>query len=236
MLKNELLKVENLFVSYSKREILHGVSLQVSEKEIVGLIGPNGAGKSTLLKAIFGIIKERKGKIIFNGKDIINQKPKDNVKAGISYLMQGGEIFSNLTVEENLEISSQNKNEIKERKEFVYLLFPQLVNLRKKRAGLLSGGERQMLAFGMILMSKPKLLLLDEPTASLSQDVADKISEGIIKIREELGASVLMVEQNIDRAFKICNRIYLMKEGEIIDEGVPWEMEESQRIKKLFFI
>jgi branched-chain amino acid transport system ATP-binding protein len=109
MLKNELLKVENLFAGYFKREILHGVSLQVREKEIVGLIGPNGAGKSTLLKAIFGIIKERKGKIIFNGKDIINQKPKENVKAGISYLMQGGEIFSNLTVEENLEISSQKK-------------------------------------------------------------------------------------------------------------------------------
>jgi branched-chain amino acid transport system ATP-binding protein len=235
MLKNELLKVENLFAGYFKREILHGVSLKVKEKEIVGLIGPNGAGKSTLLKAIFGIIKERKGKIIFNGKDIINQKPKENVKAGISYLMQGGEIFSNLTVEENLEISSQNKNEIKERKEFVYLLFPQLINLRKKRAGLLSGGERQMLALGMILMSKPKLLLLDEPTASLSQDVADKISEGIIKIREKLGVSVLMVEQNIDRALKICDRIYLMKEGEIIDEGVPWEIEENQKIKKLFF-
>jgi branched-chain amino acid transport system ATP-binding protein len=236
MLKNELLKVENLFAGYFKREILHGVSLQVREKEIVGLIGPNGTGKSTLLKAIFGIIKERKGKIIFNGKDIINQKPKENVKAGISYLMQGGEIFSNLTVEENLEISSQNKYEVNERKEFVYSLFPQLANLRKKRAGLLSGGERQMLAFGMILMSKPKLLLLDEPTASLSQDVADKISEGIIKIREKLGVSVLMVEQNIDRALKICDRIYLMKEGEIIDEGVPWEMEESQKIKKLFFI
>jgi len=236
MLKNELLKVENLFAGYFKREILHGVSLQVKEKEIAGLIGPNGAGKSTLLKAIFGIIKERKGKIIFNGKDITYSKPKENVKAGISYLMQGGEIFSNLTVEENLEISSQNKNEIKERKEFVYLLFPQLINLKKKRAGLLSGGERQMLAFGMILMSKPKLLLLDEPTASLSQDVADKISEGIIKIREKLGVSVLMVEQNIDRALKICDRIYLMKEGEIIDEWVSGEMEESQKIKKLFFI
>jgi ABC-type branched-subunit amino acid transport system ATPase component len=235
MLNNKVLKVERLFASYFKREILHGVSLEIKEKEIVSLIGPNGAGKSTLLKAIFGIIQTKKGKIVFNGKDITNSTPRENVKDGIGYLLQGGEIFSNLTVEDNLILSIQNK-EVSERKDFVYSLFPKLASLRKKRAGLLSGGERQMLAIGITLMSKPKLLLLDEPTASLSQDMADIISEGILKIRKESDTSILLVEQNIDRSLKISDRIYLMRQGEIIDQGSSVEMTESQKVEKLFYL
>jgi len=240
MQNKNLLEVKEIFASYFKRVILHNVSLEAKKKEIVGIIGPNGAGKSTLLKAIFGIIQSKggniKGKIIFDGKDITQSKPKENVKKGIGYLLQGGEIFSNLSVEDNLSLVMQNgaKGEINKRKEYIYSIFPKLLDLKKKRAGLLSGGERQMLAIGMILMLKPKLILLDEPTASLSQDMADIIINAILKIRKEEGTSVLLVEQNIERSLKISDRIYLMRDGEIIGEGCPADLATVQKIKRLF--
>jgi len=241
MQNKNLLDIKGIFASYFKREILHNVSLEAKKKEIVGIIGPNGAGKSTLLKAIFGIIQSKggnvKGKIIFDGKDITQSKPKENVKTGIGYLLQGGKIFSNLSVEDNLGLVIQNgaKGGINKRKEHIYSIFPKLEEIKKKRAGLLSGGERQMLAIGMILMLKPKLILLDEPTASLSQDMADMVTNAILRIRKEEGTSILLVEQNIERSLKISDRIYLMRDGEIIGEGCPADLATGQKIKTLFY-
>jgi len=239
MQNKRFLEVDNLFANYYKREILHGVSMNISKGETVGVIGPNGAGKSTLLKAIFGLIQAKggkvKGRIIFNSEEITNSSPKKNVEKGMGYLLQEGEIFSNLNVEDNLILASNDGSEKKAMIDHVYSIFPKLSEIKKRRSGLLSGGEKQMLALGIVLMSKPKLLLLDEPTASLSQDFADIISNAIIKIREKEAISILLVEQNIKRCLKISDRIYFMREGLIIDKGYSVQMTESQKVEKLFF-
>jgi len=240
MQNKRILEVDNLFANYYKREILHGVSMNISKGEIVGVIGPNGAGKSTLLKAIFGLIQVKggkvKGRIIFNGENITNSSPKENVEKGIGYFLQGGEIFSNLNVEDNLILASNDESGRKVMIDRVYSIFPKLSENTKKRSGLLSGGEKQMLALGIALMSKPKLLLLDEPTASLSQDFAYIISDAIIKIREKEGISILLVEQNIERSLKISDRTYLMRDGKIIDQGFSAEIAESKKVENLFFV
>jgi ABC-type branched-subunit amino acid transport system ATPase component len=222
---NQILKIENLRVSYFKKEVLHDVSINIGQKEIVGIIGPNGAGKSTLLKAVFGLIQQRsgrvEGKIILNGFNIANLEPYRKARLGIGYLVQGGEVFSNLSVEDNLVLGSRSIDyEPKKQREFIYSLFPQLFRFRKKRAGLLSGGERQMLAIGTILMSRPKLLLLDEPTASLATVAADVIVRAITEIREKFGTAVLLVEQNIDKCLALSDRVYLMRDGRVVEEEV----------------
>jgi len=239
MQNKRILVVDNLFVNYYKREILHGVSMDISKGEIVGVIGPNGAGKSTFLKAISGLIQAKggkiKGRITFDGKEITNSNPKENVEKGIGYLLQGGEIFSNLNVEDNLILSLNDKSEKDTKINHIYSIFPHISKIKKKRAGLLSGGEKQMLALGMVLISKPKLLLLDEPTASLSQDFANIIFDVIKKMREKEGISILLVEQNINRCLKISDKVHLMRDGVIIDQGYSAKMAESQKVEKLFY-
>jgi branched-chain amino acid transport system ATP-binding protein len=233
-----ILKIENLSAGYLGKEVLHNISLEVKEGEIVTcVIGPNGAGKSTLFKAIFGLvpIKDRntQGKIIFDGEDILASIPRENVRRGIGYLLQGGEVFTNLTVEDNLLISYKgDKRAMKERLNFVYSLFPALRNLRRRRAGLLSGGERKMLAIGLVLMSSPRLLLLDEPTAGLSYNAAKDILKAIANIKK-MGISVLLIEQNIEEALAISDRVYLLRDGELVAQGSPEEI--IPEIEKLFY-
>lgn len=235
---NKILKVDNLRASYFKKEILHGVSIDVSEREIVGIIGHNGAGKSTLLKTIFGLIQQKggkaEGKIVFNGDDITYLEPSRKAEIGIGYLLQGGEVFSNLSVEDNLDLTARNSSYmLKGQKEFISTLFPPLGQFRRKRAGLLSGGERQMLAIGMVLMAKPKLLLLDEPTASLAVGVVEAISNAIIKARDEFGSAILIVEQNIDKCLALSDRVYMMRDGQMVEEGSPPII--GRKFKKLLF-
>ena len=237
---NQILTVGDLRAGYVKKEILHGVSLDVSDGETVGVIGANGAGKSTLLKAIFGLVQEQggwsDGEIIFEGDNIMGLKPSKKARAGMGYVLQGGEVFSNLSVEDNLGLASRafRNNDRGKQPAFIYELFPALYQFRKKRAGLLSGGQRQMLAIGLILTAKPRLLLLDEPTASLSLDAAEAVSAAIIRIKDELGVAMLLVEQNIDKCLALSDRIYLMRDGRVVDKDIPANILSENKLEKLF--
>lgn len=237
-----ILKVEDLRVGYRKKKILHGVSLNVAKSEIVGVIGANGAGKSTLLKAIFGFVQHQGGtvggEIIFEDNNVTHLEPSKKVKSGMGYVLQGGEIFSNLSVEDNLSLAFRTREnvQLEKRRDFIYELFPRLHEFRKRRAGLLSGGQRQALAIGLVLMSEPKLLLMDEPTASLSLEAIESISDAIVKFKSEFNLAILLVEQNIDKCLSLSDRIYLMRDGKIIDMDFPANIIRENKLERLFGI
>ena len=233
-----ILSVENIHASYHKKEILRDVSIQVSNKEIVTLIGPNGAGKSTLLRVIIGNLMPQKGKVYFLNNDVTNLSPHLRVKKGIGYFMQGGEVFRNLSVLENLELGGFDFSKIdyKERLDEIFGLFPILADMKSKRAGLLSGGERQALALGIVLMRRPKLLLLDEPSAGLAPSLVKSILSKINQINTDLGTTILLVEQNIGEALKISRRVYLLKNGEIVGEEKPENISQEGTLEKVFFL
>jgi branched-chain amino acid transport system ATP-binding protein len=232
-----ILSVENIYASYYKKEILRGVSISVSNGEIVTLIGPNGAGKSTLLKVIIGTLAPQEGSVYFLNEDVTNFAPHLRVKKGIGYFMQGGEVFRNLMVLENLELAGFDlpKPEYKERLNEVFGLFPILAGIKLRRAGLLSGGERQALAFGIVLMRRPKLLLLDEPSAGLAPSLVKQIIAKIRRINTDLGISILLVEQNIGEALKISERVYILKNGEIVGEEKPKNLAQKETLEDVFF-
>ncbi|MDI6794639.1 MAG: ABC transporter ATP-binding protein [bacterium] len=232
-----LLTVGNVKASYYKKEILHGVSLELRKGEIASLIGPNGAGKSTLLKVIFGLLKPTEGKVIFQGEDIAGHSPYLNVKQGIGYFIQGGEVFTDLSIAENLELSyyQREKAPFKERKDEVLELFPALKKETTKRAGLLSGGERQMLALGMLLIKRPRLLLLDEPSAGLAPAIVKSLIDSIKEIRDKFSTSILLVKQNIREALRISDRCYLLRAGKIEVEDTPENILENGELEKAFF-
>jgi branched-chain amino acid transport system ATP-binding protein len=232
-----ILSVENIYASYYKKEILHGVSISVSNGEIVSLIGPNGAGKSTLLKVIIGTLAPQEGNVHFLDEDVTNFAPHLRVKKGIGYLIQGGEVFRNLTVLENLELGGFDlpKSDYKERLDEVFGLFPILAGMKSRRAGLLSGGERQALALGIVLMRRPKLLLLDEPSAGLAPSLVKQIIAKIQRINTDFGISILLVEQNIGEALKISERVYLLKNGEIVGEENPENLAQEETLAEVFF-
>lgn len=234
---HKLLSVNSIDASYHKKEILHSVSINVAGGEIVSLIGPNGAGKSTLLKVIAGLLLPRKGKVIFNEQEITALSPDKRAKKGIGYFMQGGEIFQNLTVVENLEMGGfvVNNGSLAQKLEEVFQIFPILKDIQDKRAGLLSGGQRHLLAIGIILINNPRLLLLDEPSAGLAPGLVTTILEKVKEINQTMGTSIVLVEQNIKEALRISNRIYIMKEGRIVEEGIPQKIMEERRIEAAFF-
>ena len=241
--KKNILSAKSIYAGYNKIEILHGVDIEVNEGEIVGFIGPNGAGKSTLLKVLAGLLptravwnEEKKkivfGEIFFDDNDITNSSPRKRVESGLSYLIQGGEVFTDLTVDENMTVSALNmeKDDIENQKQLLYKLFLDLADKKSSRAGLLSGGERQMLALAMILMRKPRtLLLLDEPLSGLSPKLTQDLLQKIREIRNKFNISILIVEQRIGEVLTLANRIYIMKGGEIIVPGVPpYEIDEKE--------
>ena len=235
---NLILSVQDIYASYYKKEILHGVSLYVQEGEILLLIGPNGAGKSTLLKTIIGVLPPKKGKIYLDSEDVTNLSPHLRVRRGIGYFIQGGEIFPNLTVKENLELGGidLSKRELKERMDEVFGFFPELARISSKRAGLLSGGQRHALALGIILMRRPRLLLLDEPSAGLAPALVKETMKRIQEINNNFGISILLVEQNLKEALRIAQRVYLLKAGQIIGEReIPGEtILEEEELESLF--
>jgi branched-chain amino acid transport system ATP-binding protein len=209
-----LIKVDSLRAGYVPGvDILNNCSLDLFRGELIGIIGPNGAGKSTLLKAMFGLIPVREGSVTYKGDDISRAPAHDLVSRGIGYVPQRDNVFSALTVTENLEMGVYLRPKtFKERLEFVTEMFPRLAERLKQRAGSLSGGERQMLAMGRALMMDPEVILLDEPSAGLSPVLQDQV---FVRTREinKAGVSVVMVEQNARRCLQICDRGYVLDQG-----------------------
>ncbi|HLT03324.1 MAG TPA: ABC transporter ATP-binding protein [Geminicoccaceae bacterium] len=208
-----LLEVRDVYGGYGAADILNGVDLTLDEGQIVVIIGPNGAGKSTLMKAVFGLVRVRSGTIRFAGEDITNVRPDQLVPKGMSYVPQERNVFPSLTVQENLEMGAYIRDDdYSADLEQVFQIFPVLEERRRQPAGQMSGGERQMVALGRALMVRPRLLLLDEPTAGLSPKFIDQIFERVLAINA-LGISVLMVEQNAKKALGFAHRGYVLVGG-----------------------
>lgn len=217
MQKKKMLEIKDLHTYYGSIHALKGISLEVNENEIVTLIGSNGAGKSTTLSSITGIVPAATGSIIFEGKEISKMKPSDITKLGIGVSPEGREVFGGLSVEDNLRIGAytrKDKKEIADLYQEVYELFPRLAERKKQSAGTLSGGEQQMLAIGRAMMSRPKLLLLDEPSMGLAPNLVELIFELIQKINKR-GTTVLLIEQNANMALQIADRGYVLETGNV---------------------
>lgn len=216
-----LLEVKNLVVSYGAIKALRGISFSVEQGEVISLIGSNGAGKTTTLHSISNLIKKNSGSIFFEGTDITNLSADKIVKMGLIQVPEGRRVFANLSVKENLEMGAylrKDKEQIKKDMEWGYELFPRLKERLSQLAGTLSGGEQQILAMARALMSKPKLLLLDEPSMGLAPILVDEIFE-IIKKISSAGTTILLVEQNAYKALSIANRAYILETGEITKDG-----------------
>ncbi len=225
-----MLRVENLNAFYDKAQILRNVNLKVDRGEVVAVLGPNGAGKTTLLRSICGLVKT-KGRVIFAGRDITKLKPHERIRLGISICPEGRRLFPNMTVEDNLRLGALLE-ECNDRLRYVYNLFPRLKERRNQLVKTMSGGEQQMVAIGRALMSNPKLMLLDEPSMGLAPIVVENIAKALKRIKEELGISILLVEQNISLAFEVADRAYVLVKGEIVKEG---SIEEMQGLEREYF-
>jgi len=234
-----MLKIKSLSVLYGNIQALVGVSLHVKPGEIVTLIGANGAGKTTLLNTISGLVPAEKGSILFSDKNIIGLSPENIVKIGISQVPEGRQVFAPLTIWDNLILGAysryrrKNKREIYSDLDAIFELFPILQERRKQLAGTLSGGEQQMLAIGRALMSKPKLLLLDEPSMGLAPMITKEIFKVITDLREN-GTTILLVEQNARASLKIADRGYVMETGKIVIQGPSEELLENQGVKRAY--
>jgi ABC-type branched-subunit amino acid transport system ATPase component len=233
----DILYLENIDAGYFKREVLHNVSMKIKENTTVLLIGPNGTGKSTLLKIIAGLLRPWKGKIVFEEREIDGLSPAQRTRMGISYFLQGGEIFRNLNVIENLQIAGTDlsKKKVNDGICAVFDLFPKLKTMGTRRAGLLSGGEKHQLALGMILIRNPKLVLLDEPSAGLSPLLVKEVLKNIKKMKQILNTSVLLVEQNVSEGLKIADTVFLMKAGSMVREATPEAVTSEGLLEQLFF-
>jgi ABC-type branched-subunit amino acid transport system ATPase component len=229
-----VLRAAGLIAGYGEVEILHGISITVNEGEVVAVIGPNGAGKSTLLKAVFGLLPLRSGSVELLGRDVTNLSPDRVVQSGMSYVPQVDNVFPSLTINENLEMGAfVRRDGLRERLERVYGLFPDIAGRRGERAGGLSGGQRQMLALARALMLDPKVLLLDEPSASLSPIMVDSIFEKIGEINRG-GTAILLVEQNAKEALTFSSRAYVLAMGENRFEGEAQSILENEEVGKLY--
>jgi branched-chain amino acid transport system ATP-binding protein len=231
-----MLKVNNLHVFYGGIHALKGISFNVLESQIVTLLGANGAGKSTTLRAISGIVKPKEGEIIFEGRNIIGLPPYEIVKLGIAMVPEGRRIFPNLTVLENLLIGAYSRRDskgVKEDLEWIFNLFPVLRERSSQNAGTLSGGEQQMLAIGRALMSKPKLLMLDEPSLGLAPILVQQVFKAIKKLQSE-GTTILLIEQNARAALHIADYGYVIETGQIVLEGPSEELINNDKVRKAY--
>ena len=229
-----ILEADGIVSGYGEVDILHGVSLMVDEGEIISVIGPNGAGKSTLLKSVFGLLKLRKGKLLLDGADATNLPPQKMVRNGVSYVPQSDNVFPSLTSVENLEMGAFiGKDNYKRRLGEVYDLFPALADRPNMKAGKLSGGQRQMLALARALMLQPRLLLLDEPTASLSPRMVGDILAKIRDINQK-GVAILIVEQNAREALNLCHRGYVLVMGRNAMEDTGQNLLHSEEVGRLY--
>ena len=231
-----MLKIDNIDVYYGAIHALKGISLEVNEGEIVTLIGANGAGKSTTLRTISGLLKPKAGSITFLGQSIVGVRAHEIVKKGISQVPEGRRVFAEMTVMENLDLGAfvrKDKAGIQQDLKHVFELFPRLEERKNQSAGTLSGGEQQMLAMGRALMSRPKLLLLDEPSMGLAPLLIKEIFNIIVDINKS-GTTVLLVEQNANMALSIANRAYVLETGRITLSGSAQELAASEDVRKAY--
>ncbi|MGL4983078.1 MAG: ABC transporter ATP-binding protein [Treponemataceae bacterium] len=230
-----MLNVENLTVHYGAIQAIRDINFTVNEGEIITLIGSNGAGKTTTLHALSNILKKTSGKITFQGNDITNMNADAIVKAGLIHVPEGRRVFANMSVKENLEMGAFTRNDkkVKADMDTVYAMFPRLKERIKQAAGTLSGGEQQMLAMGRALMSKPTLLLLDEPSMGLAPILVDEIFSIIKRINAQ-GMTILLVEQNAFKALAIANRAYVLETGSVVKSGIAKDLLKDDAIKKAY--
>lgn len=231
-----LLEVKELKVFYQKAIALNGLSIRLNSKDLVGVVGPNGAGKTTLMRAISGVIPVE-GEILFNGKRIDNEKSHNIIRMGIVHCPERRQLFVDFTVRENLEMGAflrVDKEEIKRDLRYVYGLFPILEKRDKQISGTLSGGEQQMLAIGRSLMSKPKLLLMDEPSLGLSPLVKNHLADSILDIWKS-GLTVLLSEQDASLTLGLTERVYIVEHGKTVLEGKSEELRNNDEIKRAYF-
>ena len=231
-----MLEVKNLKVHYGVIQAIKGISFEVNEGEVIALIGANGAGKTTTLQTITGMLKPSEGEILFEGQDIVKVPGHKIVSMGMAHVPEGRRVFAELSVYENLKLGAytrKDKNEIAESLAKVYKSFPRLEERKNQLAGTLSGGEQQMLAMGRALMSKPKIILMDEPSMGLSPIFVEEIFH-IIREISASGTTVLLVEQNAKKALAIANRAYVLETGNIVLSGDAKEMMTNDSIKKAY--
>lgn len=231
-----MLKIDNLVVAYGGIEALKGISLEVEEGKIITLIGANGAGKSTTLRSIMGLVKPKGGSITYMGKNLLEMKTRDMVKQGITLVPEGRRVFPNLSVLENLKIGAFARNDekaIKDDMEWVFSLFPRLKERTWQLAGTLSGGEQQMLAVGRALMSRPKLMMMDEPSLGLAPLIVKDIFN-IIKEVHKQGVTILLIEQNANAALHVADTGYVMETGRITMKGTGAELLANPDVKKAY--
>ena len=232
-----MLEIKNLEVSYGAINALHGISLSVKAGSIVTLIGANGAGKTTTLKTISGLLKPKAGEILYDGKNISGLPPHQIVKLGLSHVPEGRMIFTNLTVLENLQLGAYlqtDRHSVRRELENVFALFPRLQEREQQIAGTLSGGEQQMLAIGRALMSKPRLLLLDEPSLGLAPLLVKSIFEKIVEINRQQGLTILLVEQNANLALEISHFGYVLETGRVALSGGPAALRQNPQVKRAY--
>ncbi len=234
-----MLKIQNLKSYYGRLQALRGVSLHVGGGEIVTLIGANGAGKSTILNTVAGLIKRSEGKILLDGKDIRGLPPERIVKQGVVLVPEGRQLFAPMTVEDNLALGAYlrhrngSKAELRNDMEMVVDMFPILKERRGQLAGTLSGGEQQMLAIGRAFMSKPRLMLLDEPSMGLAPKIAEEIFQTIIRLKQQ-GVTILLVEQNARMALEASERGYVIETGQVVVQGPSSELLRNHEVERAY--
>lgn len=231
-----LLEIKNLQVNYGMIQAIKNVDFHVEEGEVVALIGANGAGKTTILHTVSGLLTPVQGSVIFDGTDITKIPGHKIVSMGMAHVPEGRRVFANLSVLQNLKMGAftrKDKNEIEDSLQYVFSHFPRLDERRKQLAGTLSGGEQQMLAMGRALMSKPRIILMDEPSMGLSPIFVNEIFD-IIQTVSKSGTTVLLVEQNAKKALSIADRAYVLETGKIVMEGKASELLDNEDIKKAY--
>jgi branched-chain amino acid transport system ATP-binding protein len=231
-----MIALKHIEAGYGQLKIIHDVSLQIEPDEIVALVGANGAGKSTLIKTITGMLTITNGSIEFEGRHIENSPAHTIITNGISLVPEGRRLFPYMTVMENLELGAYIEKDAKvvqQNLEWVYNLFPKLKERRKQLAGTFSGGEQQMLTIGRALMSRPKFLIMDEPSLGLAPVVVDDVFETVTRLHAE-GVTILLVEQNVRRSLEISNRAYVLEHGRVVMSGAASDLLEDENIKKAY--
>lgn len=231
-----ILKVVNLYAGYDGIPVIHGISLEVMPGELVAIVGANGAGKTTTMRTISGLARPLKGEIIFEGKDISRLAANQTLRLGISYVPEGRRLFAKLSVEQNLALGAyteSSQGEIQKRQRELLEIFPVLKARAKQTAETLSGGEQQMLAIARGLMSRPKLLMLDEMSLGLMPSMVDKMMETITDINRS-GTTVLLVEQMVQEALEIAHRGYVIQNGSIVQSGTAAELLDSEEVRKAY--
>ncbi len=231
-----ILQVEDLWVGYDGSTVVQGLGFDVEEGEVVVLLGNNGAGKSTVLKTLSGLVRPRRGRIVFKGKDVTSWPPHRRTRLGLALVPEGRRVFHGLSVRENLAMGSfplKERSSVSGQTDYVFTLFPVLKERANQPAGSLSGGEQQMLAIGRALMSRPSLLLLDEPSMGLAPLLVERVFESIIQINRQ-GTSILLVEQNARKGLEVAGRGHVLEAGRIVLGGTTNELRADDSVRKAY--